>query len=103
MLRLDSQDIATDRLRLFRFVERAIEFRLRDGLVDPRCRNAFDLIFHGSFPPRPDLAGTENPASQTRFPCGNSTERPMGSQLRRDLPRASTQLRWVVCYTIIGC
>src|ERR1700739_4256100 len=47
MLRFDGQDIATDRLRLFWFVERAIEFRLRDGFCDPGCRNALNLIFHG--------------------------------------------------------
>src|ERR1700687_3190954 len=63
MLRFDGQDIATDRFCLFWFVERAIEFRLRDGLGDPGCRNALNLIFHGSFPPRPVFSGA---AGQTQ-------------------------------------
>src|ERR1700722_20921551 len=49
MLRFYGQHIATDRLCLFRFVERAIEFSLRDGLSNPSCRNALNHIFHGSF------------------------------------------------------
>src|ERR1700722_13445140 len=45
MLRFDVQNIATDRLCFFRFVKGTVEFRLRDGLWDSRCRNTFELIF----------------------------------------------------------
>ncbi len=37
MLRFSDQDIATDRLCFFRFVEGTVEFRLRDGLGDSAC------------------------------------------------------------------
>src|SRR4030081_2566768 len=94
MLRFDGQDIATDRLCLFRFVERAIEFSLRDGLSNPSCRNALNLIFHGSSPPCSIFSGAVNVANRALFPSGNSTNAQIGSQLRPDPTPASNALRW---------
>src|SRR5258708_34210356 len=90
MLRFDGQDIATDRLGFFWFVERAIEFRLRDGLGDPGRRNSLNFIFHGSFPPRPDFHGSVNFANQSPiFPVWQPPNCQIGSQLRLDPTRAS--------------
>src|ERR1700733_5615102 len=76
MLRFDGQDIAADRLCLFRFVERAIEFSLRDGLSNPSCRNALNLIFHGFFPPRSNFSGTVNLRTEPYFPIRQFHQRP---------------------------
>ena len=85
MLRFDRQYIATDRLCLFRFVERAIEFSFRDSFGDPGCRNALDLISPWlapsklKFPWQPRILRTEpcffrssNSTKETGFQWGIS-------------------------------
>ena len=46
VLGIDRQDIAADRLRLFRLIQRAIELDLRDGLGDAALGNGFQLKIH---------------------------------------------------------
>src|ERR1700722_2217012 len=95
MLRFDGQDIATDRLCLFRFVERAIEFSLQDGFSNPSCRNALNLIFHSSFPPRSNFSGAVNVANRALFsrPAVPPTARLEVSCVWVQLPH-QTQPRW---------
>ena len=66
------QDIATDRLCLFRFAERAIEFRLRDGLGDSGCEMRLSSYFM-AFPSTPGFSGGLNLRSSI-LPPRNSTE-----------------------------
>ena len=49
MLWFDRQNIATDRLCFFRFVEAAVELRLCNGLGDTCGGDAFQLVCHGAF------------------------------------------------------
>src|SRR5216683_463799 len=46
VLRLDGQDVPADRLRLFRFIQRAVELNFRDSFRNAGLRDALQLEFH---------------------------------------------------------
>src|SRR5262249_542486 len=66
MMRVDREDIATDGLRLFRFVEITIAFCLGNGGTDSGMGNRFQLHFHGLL-----LAETARERARTKVSKAN--------------------------------